>query len=99
MNAHDCVNLIALSALRGGSDAPSDIAGQMVSVSAGGAVCRHLEACAAVFADGFDFDYDGPSGVTELIPRQGDPKRALFQEFTFDETGRDVSGRSWVVEI
>ena len=99
VNAHDCVNLIALSALRGGSDAPSDIAGQMALVSAGGAVCSSFEACAAVFADGFDFDYDGPSGVTELIPRQGDPKRALFQEFTFDETGRDVSGRSWVVEI
>jgi hypothetical protein len=71
----------------------------MALVSAGGAVCSSFEACAAVFADGFDFDYDGPSGVTELIPRQGDPKRALFQEFTFDETGRDVSGRSWVVEI
>ena len=99
VNAHDCVNLIALSALRVGSDAPRDIAGQMASVSAGGAVCRDFEACANVFEDGFDFDYDGPSGVTELIVRQGDPKRALFQQFSFDETGRDVSGRTLLVEI
>jgi branched-chain amino acid transport system substrate-binding protein len=99
VNAHDCVNLIALSAMRVGSDAPRDIAGQMASVSAGGAVCRTFEDCSDVFEDGFDFDYDGPSGVTELIVRQGDTKRALFQQFTFDDTGRDVSGRTLVVEI
>lgn len=99
VNAFDCVNLIALSALRIGSDVPRDIAGQMVSVSAGGAKCGTFERCAAVFADGFDFDYDGPSGVTELMVRQGDPKRAVFQIFSFDETGRDVSDRSIIVDI
>lgn len=92
VNAHDCVNLIALSALQAGSDTPSEIAGQMASVSAGGAVCRNYEACAALFADGFEIDYNGPSGVTELTARRGDPRRALFQLFGFDETGRDVSG-------
>ncbi len=99
VNAHDCVNLIALSALQAGSDSPREIAGQMASVSAGGAVCRSFEGCASVFADGFDFDYNGPSGVTELIPRQGDTRRALFQLFGFDESGRDVSGRVLEVEI
>jgi branched-chain amino acid transport system substrate-binding protein len=99
VNAFDCVNLIALSALRIDSDAPRDIAGQMASVSAGGAKCGTFEECAAVFANGFDFDYDGPSGVTELTVRQGDTNRGLFQIFSFDETGRDVSDSSFIVEI
>ena len=34
-NAHDCVNLLALSALQAGSDNPGRIAGQMASVSSG----------------------------------------------------------------
>jgi branched-chain amino acid transport system substrate-binding protein len=98
VNAFDCVNLIALAALQAGSDAPRDIAGQMANVSAGGAVCRTFEQCAATFAASLDFDYDGPSGVTELIVRQGDPRRALFQTFEFDETGRDVVVTSQPVE-
>jgi branched-chain amino acid transport system substrate-binding protein len=99
VNALDCVNLIALSAMRVESDAPRDIAGQMASVSASGAVCTTFSQCRDALSDGLDFDYDGPSGVAELVVRQGDPKRARFQEFRFDENGRDVVGASWVVEV
>jgi branched-chain amino acid transport system substrate-binding protein len=98
VNAFDCVNLIALAAMQAGSDAPADIAGQMASVSAGGAVCRTFAQCAGTFAESLDFDYNGPSGVTELIVRQGDPKRALLQTFGFDETGRDEVVSTQTVE-
>jgi branched-chain amino acid transport system substrate-binding protein len=98
VNAFDCVNLIALAAMQAGSDAPGDIAGQMANVSAGGASCRSFAECAATFAESLDFDYDGPSGVTELIVRQGDPKRAVFETFAFDETGRDQVVSTEVVE-
>lgn len=99
VNAFDCVNLIALSALRVDSDAPRDIAGQMATVSAGGAVCQSFVECAQTQSDGRDFDYDGPSGMVELVVRQGDPKRARFQEFGFDDSGRDVAGASFVIEV
>jgi branched-chain amino acid transport system substrate-binding protein len=99
VNAFDCVNLIALSAMRVESDAPRDIAGQMATVSASGAVCLTFAACRDALENDLDFDYDGPSGVTELVVRQGDPKRARFQEFRFDDTGRDVPGTSWIVEV
>jgi branched-chain amino acid transport system substrate-binding protein len=98
VNAVDCVNLLALAALQVESDAPRDIAGQMASVSAGGAPCASFAECAEQRANGFDFDYEGPSGVTELVVRQGDPRIGRFQEFIFDETGRDVTLDSFTVE-
>jgi hypothetical protein len=60
---------------------------------------RWFAACRDALENDLDFDYDGPSGVTELVVRQGDPKRARFQEFRFDDTGRDVPGTSWIVEV
>ena len=41
-------------------------------------------------------DYDGPSGVTDLLARTGDPSRAVFDLFTFDESGTDVLDRTVV---
>lgn len=91
VNAVDCVNLVALAAMQVDSDAPRDIAGQMAAVSAGGAPCASFADCASQRDQGFDFDYEGPSGLTELVVRRGDPRIARFQEFVFDETGRDVT--------
>jgi len=96
-NAYDCVNLIALAAEQIGSDAPRDIAGQMASVSASGSVCREFSDCAASLDAGILIDYNGPSGVTELLPRRGDPARAVFDRFTFDEEGRDQLQRTFIV--
>ncbi len=96
-NAYDCVNLIALAAQKVGSDAPRDIAGQMASVSASGSVCRTYADCLVALESGLQIDYNGPSGVTELLVRRGDPARATFDRFTFDEDGRDQLQRTFVV--
>jgi len=88
-NGFDCVNLIALSAAKANSDAPGDIAAQMTNVSTGGSVCRDFVTCIQSLEAGLQIDYDGPSGVTELQGGNGDPSRAIFDLFVFDETGRD----------
>jgi branched-chain amino acid transport system substrate-binding protein len=96
-NAFDCANLIALAALRSSSDAPRDIARQISQVSASGSVCETFSDCVDTIELGLEIDYDGPSGVTDLMARTGDPSRAVFDVFTFDESGRDVLQRTVVV--
>ena len=92
-NAYDCVNLIALSALQADTDVPDRIATQMASVSAEGSPCTSFESCARLLrrTTPLQIDYNGPSGNTELSTRTGDPIRARFEEFRFDEDGSDVS--------
>jgi len=97
VNAFDCVNLIALAAVQGESDAPRIMKTQMQSVSAGGSLCRTFESCLERLGDGLQINYNGPAGITELLQR-GDPRRARFELFTFDETGRDQTQESIVVE-
>jgi len=96
-NAFDCANLIALATVRAGSDVPRDIARQIGQVSVSGSVCETFEACLSTIQSGFQIDYNGPSGVTDLLARTGDPSRATFDRFTFDESGRDVLERTIVV--
>jgi branched-chain amino acid transport system substrate-binding protein len=93
-HAYDCVKLIALATERAGTDAPGRIATQMAAVSQGGSVCRRFESCVERLREGLQIHYTGPSGSLELSSRTGDPKRSRFEQFTFDEDGRDVSG-SW----
>ncbi|MGI9644575.1 MAG: ABC transporter substrate-binding protein, partial [Ilumatobacteraceae bacterium] len=88
-NAFDCVNLIALATEQGKSDAPRSIRTQMQSVSVGGRLCRSFESCTARMSEGRQINYDGPSGITDLRQR-GDPARARFVLFEFDNTGRSV---------
>jgi branched-chain amino acid transport system substrate-binding protein len=95
-NAFDCVNLIALSAVVAGSDVARDIAGEMASVSTGGSVCRTFATCMEALDAGLQIDYNGPSGVTELT-RRGDPGRAVFDRFVFDDAGRDELQRTFIV--
>jgi branched-chain amino acid transport system substrate-binding protein len=96
-NAYDCANLIALAAVRAGSDAPFDVAGQIATVSVSGSVCQTFAECVDTVESGLEIDYNGPSGVTDLLARTGDPARATFDRFVFDESGRDVLERTVVV--
>jgi branched-chain amino acid transport system substrate-binding protein len=93
-NAYDCVNLIALAAMRAGSDRPRDIADQMAAVSSAGSVCRNFPDCVAGLEGGLQIDYNGPSGVTDLDARLGDPARALFDRFVFGADGTDEFQRA-----
>ena len=97
VNAYNCVNLIALAAMQAGSDSPRQIAGQMAAVSDNGATCTSFEECAGYYRLDRTFDYDGPVGELELLTRQGDPSVGTFQQFSFDDTGRDVVEGSIVV--
>ncbi len=98
-NAHDCVNLLALSALQAGSDNPGRIAGQMASVSSGGRVCSNFEDCARLVESGLQIDYAGLSGPIELSTASGDLVRATFNEFRFDAFGNDVIANAAGFEI
>jgi len=92
-NAYDCVNLIALAAVRADSDAPADIAVQIPLVSSSGSVCHAFADCVAAIDGGLQVDYNGPSGLTE-VARNGDPSRAVFDRFKFDADGEDVFDRT-----
>ena len=96
-NAYDCANLIALATVLAESDAPRDIARQLAQVSASGSRCRTFDDCVSTIESGLQIDYDGPSGVTELSARTGDPSQAVFDRFTFGESGSDVLQRPPVV--
>jgi branched-chain amino acid transport system substrate-binding protein len=95
-NAYDCVNLIALAAVRAGSDAPLDIAEQMPSVSASGSECRTFADCVGAIGEGLQIDYNGPSGLTEL-GRTGDTTRAVFDRFVYGVDGEDTFDRTLTV--
>lgn len=96
-NAYDCANLIALAAIRAQSDVPREIAGQLAPLSVSGSVCTSFADCMETIEAGLQIDYDGPSGLTDLQTRTGDPARATFDRFTFDDAGRDVLERSITV--
>jgi branched-chain amino acid transport system substrate-binding protein len=96
-NAYDCANLIALAAVRADSDVSRDIARQLAQVSVSGSACETFAECVDTISSGLQIDYNGPSGVTDLLIRSGDPSRATFDRFVFDESGSDVLQRSVVV--
>jgi branched-chain amino acid transport system substrate-binding protein len=89
-NAYDCVNLIALSAVQAGTDDPAEIAARMTDASSDGQPCRDFETCVGLLRDARNIDYEGPGGQVQ-IGSEGDPERAWFDVFEFDEDGRDVS--------
>lgn len=93
-NAYDCINLIALSAVRANSDDARDMAAQMASVSSSGQVCRSFAECVTAIDVPREIDYDGPSGLTELSARTGDPALAVFDRFGFNSDGEDELLRS-----
>lgn len=98
-NAYDCANLIALAAVRADSDAPRDIARQIAQVSVSGSACVSFEECVDAIESGLQIDYNGPSGVTDLLARTGDPSRAVFDRFEFDDAGRDALQRTVIVGL
>ena len=94
--AYDCATLFMLAAVQGASTKPGVIASQVSSVSGGGSACESFEQCAALLANGRNIDYEGPGGLLQLGPN-GDPTVARFDEFSFDNSGRDVTARTIIV--
>ncbi len=88
--AYDCANLFMLATLDTGSTLSERIAADVVDVSNRGSRCTTYEQCAALLAQGREIDYDGPGGSLTMNSN-GDLASSLFDEFSFDATGRDVS--------
>ncbi len=91
--AFDCVNLIALAAYSVDSDDPAVFASQIPALTVGGRVCTTFASCIELLDQGLDINYNGPDGITELLVA-GEPSRARFDIFSFDETGRAAVNES-----
>lgn len=89
-HAVDCLNLIALAVMEADSDDPFEFRRAMSRVSNGGRACSTFPDCAA-FLESFEIDYNGFSGPVNLA-LGGDPQRAWFDTFQFDEDGNETPG-------
>ena len=83
----DCVNLIALAAIVSESDIAEEFMAQVPAVSRGGSGCNLFEECLALIKQSLNIDYNGVTGLLDLDPN-GDPSRAQFVTFGFDDQGR-----------
>lgn len=88
--AYDCANLFMLAAQQSGSTQPDVIASLLTGVSTGGSACATFAECRSLLDDGRNINYEGPGGLLEL-DASGDPEVAQFDQFTFDDSGRDVT--------
>jgi len=83
----DCVNLIALAAIASTSDIADVFMAQVPVVSRGGSGCNLFGECLALLDQSLNIDYNGVTGLLDLDPN-GDPSRAQFVTFGFNDQGR-----------
>lgn len=83
----DCINLIALAAIASKSDIADEFMAQVPFVSRGGSGCNLFDDCLALLNQSLNLDYNGVTGLLDLDPN-GDPSRAQFVTFGFDDQGR-----------
>jgi ABC-type branched-subunit amino acid transport system substrate-binding protein len=91
-HAIDCTYLLALAAIDAGSDNAADLRRTLPAVSTGGAFCTAFEMCVETLDEGLGVDYNGRSGRVDLSSVTGDPVRAWFETFRFDEDGNEQAG-------
>lgn len=82
----DCINLLALAAISSKSDFAEKFMAQVPEVSRGGSGCNIFEDCLALLQQSLNIDYNGITGLLDLDPN-GDPSRAEFITFGFDDQG------------
>jgi ABC-type branched-subunit amino acid transport system substrate-binding protein len=83
---YDCVITTALAATAAQSDAPGEIAANMVAVTREGTKCGTFPECSELLAAGEDIDYDGVSGPLDFT-EVGEPQVGLFDVVQFDAAG------------
>lgn len=88
--AYDCANLFMIAAQQTGSTAADALKAVIPGNSSAGSACRTFVECKDLLAQRRRINYVGPSGRLEL-GSTGDPSSAVYDEFKFDESGRDVS--------
>lgn len=98
--SYDCVILFALAAQKAGSDAPFEIAKEMINVSAGetdeAETCDTYKACTALLAEDKDIDYDGASGALDFTD-YGEPSAGSYDVYTFGDDGTFATDEQVVV--
>jgi branched-chain amino acid transport system substrate-binding protein len=82
----DCINLLALAAISSKSDFAEEFMAQVPEVSRGGSGCNVFEDCLVLLQQSLNIDYNGITGLLDLDPN-GDPSRAEFITFGFDDQG------------
>jgi ABC-type branched-subunit amino acid transport system substrate-binding protein len=93
--AYDCTMLLALAATAAKTDEGTAVAANVVSTSLGGTTCTEFGVCVTLIAEGRNIDFSGAAGRLDLSDN-GDPQSGRYDLFTFDKSGRDVSGKSTV---
>lgn len=97
--SYDCVILMALAAQKAESDAPFDIAANMIAVSGGveGAEqCSTYADCVALLDEGKDIDYEGASGSLDFT-EWGEPSAGSYDVYTFGDDGTYATDEQVVV--
>lgn len=98
--SYDCVILMALAAQKAQSDAPFDIAKEMVNVSKGESadaeVCNTYKDCVALLDEGKDINYDGASGALDFTD-YGEPSAGSYDVYTFQDDGTYATDEQVVV--
>ncbi len=88
--SYDCVILMALAAEKAQSDAPFDIAKEIINVSGGGEgggeKCSTYADCLALLKEDKEIDYDGASGALDFS-EWGEPSAGSYDVYTFLDDG------------
>jgi branched-chain amino acid transport system substrate-binding protein len=89
-NAVDCVNVIALAAVRADSDRPRDFRSYLAEVSYDGRPCTGFAECVALLDEVPQIDYNGVSGRVDMRGLSNELSTAEFDVFGFDADGAET---------
>ncbi|CAN5903029.1 ABC transporter substrate-binding protein [soil metagenome] len=99
--AYDCVVLMALAAATTESDAPFDIASEIINVSGGESddaeACETYEDCVALLDEDSDINYDGAAGAGDFN-EYGEPSAGEYEVYEFGAEGEFAEVSRVVVE-
>jgi len=88
--SYDCVIIMALAAQKAQSDAPFDIAREIINVTKGetpdAEKCETYADCVALLEAGTDINYEGASGALDFT-EWGEPSAGEYEVFTFGADG------------
>jgi branched-chain amino acid transport system substrate-binding protein len=88
--SYDCVVIMALAAEKAESDAPFDIAREIINVTKGetdaAETCDTYAACLELLKAGTDINYEGASGALDFT-EWGEPSAGEYEVYTFGADG------------
>lgn len=88
--SYDCVIILALAAQKAESDAPFDIASEVINVTKGESedaeTCETYADCLALLEDGSDINYEGASGALDFT-EYGEPSAGEYEVYEFGDDG------------